>query len=120
MRLFNIQEEKIWENVEIEGRQTEIRATHALVKTAHNNLLIIQGYGELYLDNVMTFDIKKNETTGKFTYLAPNSKYPIGRSHIISDSIIDGEKTIVYLFGGFDGNQLFTLNHRCSLKKYGI
>eukprot|EP01129_Flabellula_baltica_P009790 TRINITY_DN405_c0_g1_i1.p1 TRINITY_DN405_c0_g1~~TRINITY_DN405_c0_g1_i1.p1 ORF type:complete len:358 (+),score=81.27 TRINITY_DN405_c0_g1_i1:26-1099(+) len=101
-------ESNTWENVDIIGSATEKRAGHALALTRNNNLMIIQGYGEIFLDNIITFEFEKTESTddravGKFVNFAPDTDiFPVGRSHISTESTFDGDKTIIYIFSGFD------------------
>eukprot|EP01130_Rhizamoeba_saxonica_P015096 TRINITY_DN670_c0_g1_i1.p1 TRINITY_DN670_c0_g1~~TRINITY_DN670_c0_g1_i1.p1 ORF type:complete len:237 (-),score=56.90 TRINITY_DN670_c0_g1_i1:38-748(-) len=91
---YNI-ESNTWNKVKQENK-IDPRGAHIALTTTNNNMLILEGYWEIYQDDVQFFNTKSSE----WELLDAGRSFPFGRSH--GSGVSKGNT--VYLFGGSDGN----------------
>jgi len=91
-----------WTKVQAGGEKVDPRANYCAVTTSKGNYLVLHGYWTLYQDDALYLD----SSTDKWVYLddSVSQSIPLGRSHASSVSVINGDNTKVYLFGGNDGD----------------
>jgi len=89
-----------WEEIATQGYLNP-RASFCATTSASGNYLLVHGYWELYHDDSVYLD--SNTDTWVNIDDSGSHSLPLGRSHAASVTVIDGDKTKLYLFGGNDG-----------------